>query len=91
MLEIASKTCNELSKPTTDTEQNLKKLSSDYLGLIKEIRDSLATQIQRLSEDLPYQNSTYTAKRESDISFMKIQVIHEQLNSILQQLNDNKL
>ena len=103
-----------MAKPTETTNQTIKNLSSQYLNHVKvnlseqntgislyfkEIRESLSTQILQLNEDMPYQNSIYGAKKDAEIVQMKVDFIHNEIQSILEKMktfqsdsqNENKM
>eukprot|EP01119_Soliformovum_irregulare_P010441 TRINITY_DN2569_c2_g1_i1.p1 TRINITY_DN2569_c2_g1~~TRINITY_DN2569_c2_g1_i1.p1 ORF type:complete len:115 (-),score=23.13 TRINITY_DN2569_c2_g1_i1:306-650(-) len=81
ILDLASQTCNEIAQDEADGEK-IQRLTRDYLNQIKTIRDSLETQVQRMIGEIPYQNSAYGSKKEAEIAFMKVQIIHRHLKQL---------
>jgi len=78
---VASKTCEEFAK--LEPDQNiLVKYATDYLTLVKDIKESLATQIQRVNEEIPYQRTIYSAKKESEIQYIKIKEVCRELQGM---------
>lgn len=48
----------------------------------------METQIQRITLDVPYQNTIYGAKKDAEISYMCAQVIHQDLKEVATYLED---
>jgi len=88
LLDIAAQTCTELSKTEEDSKLKLEKLTREYLTHVKNVREGLETQIQRITVDTPYQNSIYGAKKDAEISYMTAQVVHQELQDIKNYLED---
>jgi membrane protease subunit (stomatin/prohibitin family) len=82
LLEIANQTCVELSQ-VRPNQQILSSLSSRYLNLVKKIKESLSTQIQRLGAEVPYQNTIFGLKKDAEICHMQVEIIHERLREML--------
>eukprot|EP01117_Protostelium_nocturnum_P001111 TRINITY_DN1142_c0_g1_i9.p1 TRINITY_DN1142_c0_g1~~TRINITY_DN1142_c0_g1_i9.p1 ORF type:complete len:132 (-),score=32.08 TRINITY_DN1142_c0_g1_i9:218-613(-) len=48
----------------------------------KEIKESVSKQILKMGMEVPYLNSSYGSRKDAELSFMKIEHILNQLNSI---------
>jgi len=88
LLDVASKACTELSKTGNESKSTLDQLSREYLTYVKNIREGLETQVQRITVDVPYQNSIYGSKKDAEISYMTVQVVHNQLKDLSNYLED---
>eukprot|EP01112_Ceratiomyxa_fruticulosa_P012124 TRINITY_DN3340_c0_g1_i1.p1 TRINITY_DN3340_c0_g1~~TRINITY_DN3340_c0_g1_i1.p1 ORF type:complete len:128 (-),score=23.01 TRINITY_DN3340_c0_g1_i1:88-471(-) len=86
LLEIASTTAGELSNvnPQPSSEIALKTLSTEYIALVKEVHQGLKAQVSSIGEYIPYERSSYIAKKELDIARMKGEVILSHFSIIKQ-------
>jgi len=90
LLEIASKTCQELANTEQVDSRVISSLSIEYLNLIKEIKEALTTQISRVNDELPYQKSIYGERKDLEILNMKVTVILEHFHQMLLSLGKCK-